>query len=91
MTKLFSRLASVMLLGLLFFGSTGNKAVAQDVTVSYQDFYDNLSPYGQWVSDPQYGNVWVPNEGGDFRPYGSRGRWAMTDYGNTWVSDDPWG
>lgn len=91
MTKLFSRLASVMLLGLLFIGSADNKAVAQDVTVSYQDFYDNLSPYGQWVSDPQYGNVWVPNEGGDFRPYGSRGRWAMTDYGNTWVSDDPWG
>ncbi len=84
------------LLGMALFAaalilSPGSKAQAQDVTVSYQSFYDNLSPYGQWVSDPQYGNVWVPNEGGDFRPYGTRGHWVMTDYGNTWVSDDSWG
>lgn len=86
-TRLFSITAAVIL---LLAGST-HKTNAQDVEVSYQTFYDNLSPYGQWVYDPQYGNVWVPNEDGDFRPYGSRGRWVMTDYGNTWVSDDPWG
>ncbi len=82
---------SVAMLSLLLFASSWQKVQAQDVTVSYQTFYDNLSPYGQWVNDPQYGNVFVPNEGGDFRPYGSRGHWVMTDYGNTWVSDDPWG
>ncbi|MFI5195559.1 MAG: DUF6600 domain-containing protein [Chitinophagales bacterium] len=85
------KLLSISLLSLLLVVSSGQKIMAQDVAVSYQTFYDNLSPYGQWVSDPQYGNVWVPNEGGDFRPYGSRGHWVMTDYGNTWVSDDPWG
>jgi hypothetical protein len=82
---------SIMFLSILLIFSTHSKLQAQDVTVSYQSFYDNLSPYGQWVNDPQYGNVFVPNEGGDFRPYGTSGHWVMTDYGNTWVSDDPWG
>ena len=90
MRKHTLRLAGMVLLSLLLMVGS-NRAVAQDVTVSYQSFYDNLSPYGQWINDPQYGNVWVPNEGGDFRPYGTRGYWVMTDYGNTWVSDDPWG
>ena len=91
MKKLTTGLIMATFLSLLFVAAPAGKARAQDVTVSYQDFYDELSPYGQWVNDPEYGNVWVPNEGGDFRPYGSRGRWAMTEYGNTWVSDDPWG
>ena len=86
-----NRLMSAALLSLLLIAGSWQRAQAQDVTVSYQTFYDNLSPYGQWVTDPQYGDVFVPNEGGDFRPYGSRGHWVMTDYGNTWVSDDPWG
>ncbi len=64
---------------------------AQDVVASYQTFYDGLSPYGQWISDPDYGNVWVPNEAPGFRPYGTNGYWAMTDYGNMWVSDAPYG
>ena len=84
-------LIGMSILSILLISTAGQKALAQDVEVSYQDFYDNLAPYGQWVYDPQYGNVWVPNEDGDFRPYGSRGNWVMTDYGNTWVSQDPWG
>jgi hypothetical protein len=67
------------------------KASAQDDYVSYQTFYDDLSPYGEWVSDPQYGYVWVPDVESDFRPYYTRGYWAATDYGNMWVSDYPWG
>jgi len=91
MKKYISRIFSIAMLGVLLVTGTSNKAVAQDISVSYQTFYDNLSPYGQWIYDPEYGNVWVPNEGGDFRPYGSRGHWVMTEYGNTWVSEDPWG
>ena len=91
MNKKINSVLSILMISVFLITSTVQKAHAQDVTVSYQTFYDNLAPYGQWVSDPQYGNVWVPNEGGDFRPYGSRGHWVMTDYGNTWVSDDPWG
>src|ERR1043165_3692995 len=58
---------------------------------SYQQFYDELSPYGEWVDDPQYGYVWVPDAGSDFRPYYSDGYWVNSEYGNTWVSNYPWG
>ena len=64
---------------------------AQDVVVSYQSFYDELSPYGQWINDPAYGYVWVPDVEDDFSPYFTNGRWVMTDLGNTWVSGYPWG
>lgn len=59
--------------------------------ISDQQFYDELQPYGTWVYDDKYGNVWIPDVDEDFRPYATRGYWAMTDAGNTWVSDYPWG
>ncbi len=59
--------------------------------VTYQSFYTELSPYGQWVNTPEYGNVWVPSAGAQFQPYGSCGHWVLTDYGWTWVSDYNWG
>ena len=90
MRKLFCWAAGVPLLCLLLVCTNAPKASAQDVTVSFQSFYDNLAPYGQWIYDPQYGNVFVPYEDPSFRPY-TRGYWVMTEYGNTWVSEDPWG
>src|SRR6185503_2928781 len=59
----------------------------QDIT--YQQFYDDLSPYGQWVNYRNYGYVWVPDEMG-FRPYYNNGHWVYTDFGWTWVSDYSW-
>ncbi len=68
------------------------QTVAQPaVSISLQTFYDALSPHGTWVSSPEYGYVWVPQVGPDFRPYYTNGRWVMTEYGNTWVSDYSWG
>ena len=58
---------------------------------SYQSFYDALSPYGQWIDNPQYGYVWMPNVGPDFKPYSSNGNWVYTDGGWTWASNYPWG
>ncbi len=66
------------------------KAVAQQ-SVSFQIFYDELSPYGIWVNDPVYGYVWVPTVERGFAPYATNGYWASTDLGWTWVSDYPWG
>ncbi len=54
-------------------------------------FYTELAPYGQWVQTPDYGTVWIPNAGRDFQPYASNGHWVMTEFGNTWASDYPWG
>ena len=62
--------------------------------VSYQQFYDQLGPYGSWVNYPGYGNCWVPapgQVGPDFDPYVTGGHWVYTEYGWTWVSDYDWG
>jgi hypothetical protein len=59
--------------------------------VSYQSFYNELSPYGQWINTPDYGYVWIPSAGPDFQPYASCGHWVLTNYGWTWVSDYSWG
>ena len=61
-----------------------------DVSVSVSFFHQQLGPHGRWVS-ASYGDVWVP--GGvatGWAPYVD-GEWIYTDYGWTWVSDDPWG
>lgn len=85
--------ASITLILFFIVGMPAQKASAQydDAYVSYNDFYQNLAPYGQWIDDPKYGYVWAPNVDGNFRPYYTSGHWVMTDYGNTWVSDLPWG
>ncbi|MFA6945309.1 MAG: DUF6600 domain-containing protein [Pedobacter sp.] len=82
------------LAGLLLFLSflLPAQAKAQYEDVSLETFYEELSPYGVWINDPQYGYVWRPDvDQDDFRPYYSNGHWEMTKYGNTWVSDYEWG
>ena len=67
------------------------QASAQGGPVSFQVFYDNLSPYGTWVLSPDYGYVWVPNVAPGFTPYSTNGYWVFTNEGWTWVSDYSWG
>ena len=64
---------------------------AQESNISFQVFYDQLSPYGQWVDYSDYGYVWIPDAGSEFVPYSTDGRWILTDYGWTWASDYDWG
>ena len=86
------KLPAIVLGLLLLLTGTTQKVMAQDEDISMQSFYDELSPYGTWIQDPQYGYVWRPDvEQSDFRPYYTNGRWAMTEYGNTWVSNYDWG
>jgi hypothetical protein len=61
------------------------------VSISFQTFYNELSPYGRWINSPQYGSVWSPYVERDFQPYSTNGYWEVTEYGNTWVSDYDWG
>ena len=82
-------IAAIMLLF-----ATATRSTAQDYysgNASYQQFYDELAPYGEWINDPEYGYVWVPDAGDDFRPYYTNGYWVNTEYGNTWVSGYDWG
>ena len=64
---------------------------AQPESVNFQVFYDELSPYGQWVDYPNYGYVWLPDAEQNFAPYSTDGYWVNTEYGWTWVSDYKWG
>src|ERR1035437_7693503 len=67
------------------------QTLAQQSNVSFQVFYDQLSPFGQWIDYPDYGYVWIPDAGSDFVPYSTNGHWILTDYGWTWDSDYDWG
>lgn len=59
--------------------------------ISYQTFYDELQPYGNWINYPEYGNVWQPYAREGFRPYETGGRWISTVDGWAWASDYNWG
>ncbi|WP_428666747.1 DUF6600 domain-containing protein [Runella sp.] len=91
--KTIHKIHAVCLLFVMAVGmSTPSTVHAQPgVSISRQDFYNELSPYGQWMNNPSYGQVWRPNVGPDFQPYATDGHWEMTEYGNTWVSDYDWG
>jgi hypothetical protein len=54
--------------------------------------YEDLDDYGQWRSDPDYGNVWYPTGVAvGWAPY-RFGHWAYVyPWGWTWVEDEPWG
>jgi hypothetical protein len=85
-----SGLALILVFSLGFF-LKAERADAQG-TVSFQVFYDQLSPYGSWVNYNPYGYVWIPvRVSRGFRPYGSAGHWIFTPDGWTWVSDYSWG
>jgi hypothetical protein len=65
---------------------------APEPAVDVQVFYDTLTPYGSWFDSPDYGYVWRPAvyRTADWRPY-THGRWACTDRGWMWISDEPFG
>jgi len=54
------------------------------------DFYEPLTPHGEWVVVGTYGRCWRPGHvARDWRPY-AEGYWQNTDAGWYWVSDEPW-
>jgi hypothetical protein len=57
-------------------------------------FYNDLAPYGSWVSLPSVGWCWQPSVvvvNRDWRPYCDAGHWVYTDDGWFWQSDYSWG
>ncbi len=60
-------------------------------TDRYYTGSQDLDPYGVWSEVPDYGPVWIPQQGPDWAPYRD-GRWVYEPYyGWTWVSYEPWG
>jgi hypothetical protein len=64
---------------------------ARALEVSFDFFYDSLSPHGEWLEVADYGYCWRPsNVEADWSPY-SDGYWSYTDAGWTWVSYENFG
>jgi hypothetical protein len=54
------------------------------------DFYEPLTPHGEWVVVGSYGRCWRPARvEASWRPY-CNGHWQRTEAGWYWVSDEPW-
>ena len=82
----------ITIFSLAAIGST-NQVQAQpgfSTNINFNTFYDQLSPYGQWLNVPRFGRVWSYNEPG-FRPYATNGQWEDTDQGWYWNSNYEWG
>ncbi len=85
--------------GDLDYDVTYDDAVAQTYDDGYDpqaaaQFDETLAPYGNWLDDETYGRVWQPSAdvvGDDFSPYATGGRWMLSEYGWTWLSDWDWG
>jgi hypothetical protein len=67
-------------------------AMAQRYVSPETTGYQDLDDYGQWGSDPTYGQVWYPTAVAvDWAPY-RYGHWAwVPPWGWTWIDDAPWG
>lgn len=96
-TFIINRLSNLQFVGWAFIGlfifGTVNEVEAEvaPMNVSFQVFYDELTPYGDWVSDPTHGYVWIPYVDAGFQPYQTNGYWVNSRFGNTWVSLYDWG
>jgi hypothetical protein len=63
-------------------------------TVSFEDFYGALAPYGNWVEVAGQGRCWQPAAAvrdPSWRPYCDRGHWVYSDGGWYWLSEYSWG
>jgi len=72
--------------------SVAGEATNQAVSVDY--FQTALSPYGTWITVPNYGLCWRPTVAVadcNWRPYAHHGRWVWTDCGWYWYSHYSWG
>jgi len=57
-------------------------------------FYNDLTPYGAWVQQPDYGLCWQPTVetiDPNWTPYLDAGQWMYSDCGWYWQSDYTWG
>jgi hypothetical protein len=69
----------------------GNQAWMEP-EADYTLFYEELSPYGQWLDVEGYGYAWRPAlaSRSTWRPY-LDGRWVWSDHGWAWDTPEPFG
>ena len=65
-------------------GDSYDTTAPGDPVESVDVFYDQLSPYGMWVDEPDVGRVFIP-ETANYVPY-TNGHWQYTSVGFVWKS-----
>jgi hypothetical protein len=73
------KIALILLLTMVtLFSAEAHKYKNAHVTISIQTFYNELSPYGDWIYSSDFGYVWRPyfDYPEAFRPYSSNGNWV---------------
>jgi hypothetical protein len=89
MSKKVSKLA--LLAMLLLATGVARAAGPGELKVGIDIFYDQLAPYGEWITLDPYGWVWCPYDiEPGWRPYWD-GEWAYTDCGWDFMSPVEWG
>jgi hypothetical protein len=84
--------SSIKLLVFLWIFNLNAISAQQPAVINTQFFYDELSPYGNWIVNPNYGYVWQPRVSVGFRPYLDGGYWVWSDrYQWIWISEYAWG
>jgi hypothetical protein len=88
---LIGKLGMVLCTALLGGTAYGQVSVSVGVEIRAEsDFYEPLTPQGEWIVVGSYGRCWRPaHVERDWRPY-SEGYWQRTEAGWYWVSDEPW-
>jgi hypothetical protein len=71
-------------------GDRWSGTVPEDLPEEVVGYASDLSPYGTWSYEAEFGNIWRPRVDPGWRPYWN-GRWVWTVYGWTWVPSEPWG
>ena len=80
----------IFLLAVAVVGLAPTARAQTEAEITYQDFYDGLAPYGDWLYVDGYGYCWQPGAEEGWRPY-TNGSWIYTNAGWTWSSDEEWG
>ncbi|OGT21679.1 MAG: hypothetical protein A2V90_00355 [Gammaproteobacteria bacterium RBG_16_57_12] len=88
----WSGLFAVCLLALLASQSVRASHITVDIHSDVGLFYQELAPFGEWISTPQYGHIWIPNSTPlGWRPY-TLGHWSYNErVGWIWISYWQWG
>ena len=59
--KANSKIVNLLIIFLSLWAMIQPQKTSAQVSVNFQVFYDDLSHYGRWYSDPVYGPMWVPD------------------------------
>jgi|GEM_PF-1675758 hypothetical protein len=84
------RIKNIVLFSAVVMVFSGVALSRAEVQINAEVNFSELNDYGEWVMVPEYGRVWRPDAGPDWRPF-MYGHWVYSNEGWVWDSDEPFG